>query len=199
MSDIAIPAGAKALVFDCDGTLVFSHPLYLTGWREAFSRHAETELEPDWFMQRGGLSESLLLDAFEEEHGRKVDREAVARTMRGHVLSRIGELKENGPVVGLVRRYYGELPLAVASSGSREVVEASLRQAGVLPLFDAVVTVEDIEHPKPAPDIYLAAAKKLGVAPAECVVLEDSAQGMEAARRAGMTVIDVRPVSEPPE
>jgi HAD superfamily hydrolase (TIGR01509 family) len=92
----------------------------------------------------------------------------------------------------VVRTFAGEKPLAVASSAGRPFLQATLEQLGIAACFDAVVTVEDVRHPKPAPDPYLLAAERLGVRPETCLVFEDSDQGLSAAKSAGMDAIDVR-------
>lgn len=95
-------------------------------------------------------------------------------------------------VVQIARRYHGQLPMAVASSGSRTHVVDSLRANGILDLFDAVVTVEDVANPKPAPDIFLLAAHRIGCNPAKCRGYEDGDVGIQALVAAGMEPIDVR-------
>jgi beta-phosphoglucomutase-like phosphatase (HAD superfamily) len=88
--------------------------------------------------------------------------------------------------------------MAVASGGTREIVKATLLATNLLALFDAVVTIEDVQgRGKPAPDIFLEAARRLRVSPNECTVFEDSDEGIEAARLAGMTATDVRLVYRP--
>jgi len=84
------------------------------------------------------------------------------------------------------------VPMAVASNGRRENVEASLTVTKLRPLFDFIVAAEDVERGKPAPDVFLEAARRMAVSPARCVVFEDSDEGLEAARRAGMRTIDIR-------
>jgi beta-phosphoglucomutase-like phosphatase (HAD superfamily) len=95
-------------------------------------------------------------------------------------------------VVDIARKYHGKVPLAVASSGNREHVMASLRDNGILDLFDAVITTEDIANPKPAPDIFLLAAHRIGCDPTKCRGYEDADVGMAALRAAGMQAVDVR-------
>jgi HAD superfamily hydrolase (TIGR01509 family) len=95
-------------------------------------------------------------------------------------------------VIDIARKYHGKVPLAVASSGNREHVMASLRECGILHLFDVVVTCEDITNPKPAPDIFLLAAERIGCDPTKCRGFEDADLGMQALWAAGMQAIDVR-------
>jgi beta-phosphoglucomutase-like phosphatase (HAD superfamily) len=83
------------------------------------------------------------------------------------------------------------IPRAVATSTRRPLALRKLEAAGLLPRFDAICTSSDVEHPKPAPDIYLLAATSLGVDPAQCLVLEDSPTGVRAALAAGMYPIQI--------
>ena len=95
-------------------------------------------------------------------------------------------------VIDIVKRYHGKVPMAVASSGYRENVMHSLKSNNILQYFDAVVTCEDITHPKPAPDIFLEAARRIGCDPAFCRGFEDAETGMLSLVAAGMEAIDVR-------
>ena len=98
-------------------------------------------------------------------------------------------------VVDVARRYHGRVPMAVASAGRREIVEDTLRATGIRDLFREIVTVEDVDgRTKPAPDLFLEAARRLGVDPERCTVFEDTDEGIEAAIRAGMSVTDVRTI-----
>ena len=104
------------------------------------------------------------------------------------------------PVIEIARHAHSKgVPIAVASSGVKPTVTGHLRGHGVLDLFQAVVTCEDVKQGKPAPDLYLLAAEKLGVDPTKCVAYEDAELGMESARRAGMTVVDVRDIEGVPD
>jgi beta-phosphoglucomutase-like phosphatase (HAD superfamily) len=124
----------------------------------------------------------------------KPDVDEVCKTKKAISVQTVAEIgtPKIGIVVEVARKYHGKVPLAVASSGNREHVMASLRDNGILELFDAVVTCEDIAHPKPAPDIFLLAAHRIGCDPTKCRGYEDADAGMTALRAAGMQAIDVR-------
>jgi HAD superfamily hydrolase (TIGR01549 family) len=100
-------------------------------------------------------------------------------------------------VVEIARRHRSEGPLAVASGGVRRLVEPTLAQLGIADWFAAVVSAEDTARHKPEPDVFLEAARRIGVAPEDCTVYEDTDTGLEAARRAGMRGVDVRPLYLP--
>ncbi|MCV0424791.1 MAG: HAD family phosphatase [Roseibium sp.] len=183
-------SGAGALIFDCDGTLVDTPELYAMAWQHAF-RSAGYVMTRDWYLKRAGLSEQVLLDAFETEHDVRLDRNRAVSDMRSSLHRNIGKVPEITSVCDIARRQRGQKPMAVASGGPRSAVVASLQATRLLPVFDTVITIEDVALPKPAPDLFLEAARKLGVEPSACLVFEDSPQGIEAAGNAGMQVIDV--------
>jgi beta-phosphoglucomutase-like phosphatase (HAD superfamily) len=95
-------------------------------------------------------------------------------------------------VVRIARENHGEIPMAVASGGTRKIIEQVLEHIGIRGLFDAIVTSEDVTNQKPAPDIFLEAARRIRVAPQFCRAYEDTDLGMQAIRAAGMEAVDVR-------
>lgn len=175
---------ARALIFDCDGTLVDTPPVYARAWAAGL-RLSGIEMPIPWYMARAGMSEYRLMDAFEEEHGVRLPRDEVVRQMRAAFVEGLSDLREIQPVAGIARLYHGQRPMAVASGGSRAIVTATLEATKLRPLFDTVVTVDDVAHGKPEPDLFLEAARRLGTAPAECLVFEDTHDGLLAAERAG--------------
>ena len=184
---------AGALIFDCDGTLVDTPDLYATAWQDAF-RIAGYAMTRDWYLERAGLSEQVLLDAFEAERDVRLDRDQAVKDMRSSLHHNIGKVPEITPICDIARQQLGQRPMAVASGGPASAVIASLEATGLLPLFDTVVTIEDVARPKPAPDLFLEAARRLEIEPSLCVVFEDSPQGIEAAKNAGMQAINVRDI-----
>ena len=95
------------------------------------------------------------------------------------------------PVVAFARSVAPHRPVSVASGGPRDVVHRSLERAGLRALFPVIITADDVVHGKPAPDMFLLAAERMGVQPARCLVFEDAAPGIEAAHAAGMQVVHV--------
>lgn len=188
-----LPPDVRGLIFDCDGTLVRTPPVYAHAWATGF-RSSGLEMPPEWYLDRAGLSEHVLMDAFEADWHVTLDREDVVRRMRADFLERLSELREITPIANVARRHHGRLPMAVASGGPAAIVLPTLRTTALLPLFDTVVTIEDVSTPKPAPDLFVEAARRLGLPPERCLVFEDSRQGLEAARRAGTHVLDVTAV-----
>jgi len=110
------------------------------------------------------------------------------------VIARVGTVRPLTPVVGILRRAHGRVPLALATGSTTRVATAVLAAIGLAGVFDAVVTRDDVARGKPAPDCYLRAAALLSVEPGRCLAYEDTAIGLEAARAAGMSAVDVRPL-----
>jgi len=186
----ALLAKAGALIFDCDGTLIETASLYARAWASGFALSGKT-MSVDWYNARAGLSEHVLMDAFEAQHLVKLDQEATVTKMRETFLKELALLREIAVVAEIARRNYGKRPMAVASGGPAAIVEPSLKATRLHGLFDIVVTLDDVGRAKPEPDLFLEAARRLGVPPERCLVFEDSLQGIEAARQAGMHVVDV--------
>lgn len=185
-----LPDGTKALIFDCDGTLVDTLPIYAAAWAYGFQPSGR-DMQRDWYLERAGYSEHALMDLFDTDHGVVVDREQVIALMRQRFLMDIAAVHEITAVASIARTYQNTFPMAVASGGSRQIVSACLEATDLIRLFATIVTIEDVARPKPAPDLFLEAAHRLGVEPSRCVVFEDSPQGLAAAERAGMRAIDV--------
>lgn len=154
-------------------------------------RSSGQEMPAEWYLARAGMSEHVLMDAFEAYAGLTLRRDEVVRLMRAAFLDELHALREIGAVAAIARENHGRRPLAVASGGSRAIVTSTLRATGLLSLFDTVVTLDDVGRAKPEPDLLLEAARRLGVPAGRCLVLEDSREGLEAAVRAGMRSVDV--------
>ncbi len=105
----------------------------------------------------------------------------------------IPQVEAIDPIVEIIRRYAGKLPMAVATGGTRAICTRTLEALGLLQHFDALVTADDVAHGKPAPDIFLEAAKQIGRRPEACCAFEDAELGLQSARAARMHVIDIRP------
>ena len=121
-----------------------------------------------------------------------LDPLAVAREKEAEYLPLIAQVEPINTVVGVARENYGKIPLAVASGGTQRIIEQVLDHLGIRHLFQAIVTSEDVVNQKPAPDIFLEAARRLGVPPQFCRAYEDTDLGMQAIRAAGMEAVDVR-------
>jgi len=181
----------KGLIFDCDGTLADTMPLHWRAWQVITSRH-RLHLPEERFYALGGVPSRDILKMLSAEQGVAIDHLAVAQEKEAEYLPLIAQVEPINTVVGIARQNYGKIPLAVASGGTRRIIEQVLDHLAIRHLFKAIVTSEDVAKQKPSPDIFLEAARRLGVPPEFCRAYEDTDLGMEAIRAAGMDGVDVR-------
>ena len=181
----------QALIFDCDGTLADTMPLHWRAWQVITARH-RLHLPEDRFYSLGGVPSRDILKLLSAEQGVPIDPLAVAREKETEYLPMIAQVEPIDIVVRIAREHAGRIPLAVASGGTRRVIEQVLEHLNIRALFSAIVTSEDVQRQKPAPDIFLEAARRLGVAPEFCRAYEDTDLGMQSIRAAGMEAVDVR-------
>ncbi len=188
-----------AVIFDMDGVLCDTIPLHQAGW-ERIARQLGVALEPSDAEAFRGRSRAGCLELLLARGGIELDarqRAALLEAKNRDFLARVAQLGPGDRMPGSAAliddlRARG-VRLAVASSSRN--TRAVLGQLGLLEVFDAVVDLNDVPRSKPAPDLFLTAARRLDVPPARCVVIEDSAAGVQAARAAGMRVIGVGPQS----
>ena len=181
----------RGLIFDCDGTLADTMPLHWRAWQAVLQRHPFQFTEKR-FYSLGGIPSRDILSLLSSEQGIPIDPLAVSREKESEYLPLIAQVEPVNVVVGIAREHQGKMPLAVASGGLRRTIEHVLNHLGIRQLFLAVVTSEDVERQKPAPDIFLEAARRIGVPPRFCRAYEDTDLGLEAIRAAGMEAVDVR-------
>lgn len=181
----------QGIVFDCDGTLADTMPLHWRAW-QAITKRYKLEFPEDRFYSLGGVPSRDILKMLGEEQRVALDHLAVAREKEAEYLPLIAQVEPINTVVGVARENHGKMPMAVASGGTRHVIEEVLQHLGIRHLFAAVVTSEDVVNQKPAPDIFLEAARRIGVPPQFCRGYEDTDLGMQAIREAGMEAVDVR-------
>ncbi len=180
-----------ALLFDCDGTLADTAELHHYAIAAA-TKSLGHDLPKEWYLERVGLSLDQLLKEFKDLCGVQLDRKDLSPLEEEIYCRNTSMIREIAAVASIVRNNAGKLPMAVVSSSTRRMVIATLETLQLTPYFSAVITVEDIENPKPAPDGFLKAAQRLGIDPSRCLVFEDSQHGLDAAKSAQMTAQDVR-------
>jgi HAD superfamily hydrolase (TIGR01509 family) len=185
----------RALIFDCDGTLADTMPAHYQAWQEVL-RPRGIEFPLDRFYAMGGMPTDRIVVELCGEAAKSLDVDALVQEKAQAFLRKIGEVRPIEKVVEVARAQRGKLPMAVASGGTRRTVEVTLAQIGILDWFPILVTAEDTSRHKPDPDVFLEAARRMGVPPAACTVYEDTDIGLEAARRAGMHSVDVRTMPE---
>lgn len=181
----------KGIIFDCDGTLADTMPLHWKAWQTVTGKHG-LHFPEDRFYSLGGVPTRDIIKMLCEEQGKQLDHLALAHEKELAYLPSLPEVRPIEVVVAVAEANHGKLPMAVASGGQKHVIEKVLNHLGIRHYFDAVVTSEDVVNQKPAPDIFLEAARRIGVSPEHCRAYEDTDLGLQAIRSAGMEAIDVR-------
>ncbi len=181
----------KGLIFDCDGTLADTMPLHWRAWQAVTGRYGIVFPE-DRFYALGGVPSRDILKMLQDEQTLALDPLLVAKEKEEEYLKLMAHVGPIHEVVMIAREHAGKLPMAVASGGTRLVINKVLHHIGIHELFDAVVTSEDVLQQKPAPDIFIEAARRIGIEPRFCRAYEDTELGMNAIRAAGMDAVDVR-------
>jgi sugar-phosphatase len=179
-----------ALLLDMDGLLVDSEPL----WHEverAFARRRGAEWTAELAHACIGKGLASTLAAMTDRFGFATDVARDGAELVDAFIARAPELRLKTGSSELLAHADGKVPLALASSSSERLVQAVMERFALRDRFRAIVSGDAVARPKPAPDIFLEAARRVGVPAAACIVLEDSLAGVAAARAAGMRVVAV--------
>lgn len=188
-----IPAGEfGGYIFDCDGTLVDTMPLHYRAWNAAMQRVGLREqLSEELFYSLGGVPTRQVAELMGAHYGLAVDADRMFVEKEEIFLELQEEMRPIAAVVEFAREVAKRAPVSVASGGPKPIVRQTLARVGLAELFPIVVTPEDVVRGKPAPDLFLLAAERMGVEPSRCLVFEDALPGFEAARAAGMRWVEV--------
>jgi HAD superfamily hydrolase (TIGR01509 family) len=180
------------VIFDCDGTLVDSEPLARRAWELALEPYGYELCDRD-FGAVMGLPYPRVHAAFSEQVDGLPDHQAFWPVFSGEMFELIdAALEPFDDAISSARALRDQgVRIAVASSSPRERLDRTLRRAGLDELFEVTVAGDEVEHGKPAPDMFLEAAARLGVDPTTCVAVEDSRHGVAAGLAAGMAVVGV--------
>lgn len=181
----------EGLIFDCDGTLVDSMPAHWLAWEEVTKRHG-LKFTKDRFYALGGMPSWQIIEMLSQEQGVPVDSNAVSHEKEVAYLPYMDQVQPLLPVISIVREWHGQVPMSVATGGVISIIKPLLDQVGLSQYFEAIVTSEDVVNQKPAPDIFLEAARRIQVSPDHCRAYEDTDLGMQAIIAAGMDAVDVR-------
>jgi beta-phosphoglucomutase family hydrolase len=189
-----IPQG---LIFDCDGTLADTMPLHWRAWQVIATKY-KLHFPEDRFYALGGVPSRDILKMLAEEQGVAFDHIQAAHEKENAYLPLMAQVEPIHTVVEIAKSSYGKIPMAVASGGTQQIICDVLEHLKIRHLFGAVVTSEMVKNQKPAPDIFLEAARRIGVDPKFCRGYEDTDLGLQAIRAAGMAAVDVREMLKPP-
>lgn len=185
--------GALSVIFDLDGTLVDSEPNYYQATRQTLAEHGVPDFTWAQHERFVGISTQETLVLLKERYGLKAPvEELLTETNRRYLALARAATRVYPEMRKFVELLATEgVPMAVASGSSPEAIEAILAGTGLDASLRTVVSADEVPRGKPAPDVFLEAARRLGAAPADCVVLEDAAPGAAAAHAAGMRCIAI--------
>jgi len=172
-------------IFDCDGTLADSMPVHYLAWADTVRMHGG-QIPEELFYRLGGWPSRKMVEFLNERFGTSLDPETIATEKERLYLQRIEKIRPIPEVADFARRAAQFAKVSVASGGVLPVVSKTLDAIGFKDFFSVIVTSEQVAHGKPFPDIFLEAARRMAVPPSDCLVLEDSPAGFEAATAAGM-------------
>lgn len=178
------------LIFDMDGTLADTMPTHFEAWSRSMAEHG-IELPMERFYALGGVPASEIIELLAEEQGLSVDAVTIAEAKEDLFLELLGEVQSVAPVKAIAEAHREHMPMAIATGSPKWVAEKILKSLGIRDWFQAVVGSGCVENSKPAPDAYLRAAELIGVDPKRCHAFEDTKLGLEAAKNAGMVVVDI--------
>ncbi len=186
------PYHFNAFIFDCDGTIADTMPLHYKSWVWAFEQNgAAFPFTEDAFLSMAGIGLRDTVRMLNEKHADRLDIETVVSDKEHYYQEHLNTVEPVADTVAIIREYHGKIPMAVASGSYRETVMMTLRILGLERYFETVVCQDDVCRGKPAPDMFLLAACRLGQRASDCLVFEDGDLGIEAAVRAGMPWIRV--------
>ena len=166
-------------------------PLHWIAWSRVTARHG-IHFPEDRFYSLGGVPSRDILQMLSREQNIPLDPIAVSHEKEMEYLPMLPQVRAIDQVMNIAHEFYGKLPMAVASGGQKAIIEQVLRHLGVHHYFKAIVTSEDVTRQKPSPDIFLEAARRIGVLPIHCRAYEDTDLGMRSILDAGMEAVDVR-------
>jgi HAD superfamily hydrolase (TIGR01509 family) len=186
---LKLPEGLfKAYLFDCDGTIVDSMPLHYVAWKRVLGEW-NCEFSEELFYAWGGMPVTEIIATLNARHGLTMPVEEIQSRKEALYFDILPELEAVPEVLEHIEFSHGHIPFAVVSGSTRDSVTRSLMTLGILDKFDTLVCAGDYTKSKPNPEPFLIAAERLGVAPEDCLVFEDTEMGIQAATAAGMASV----------
>jgi len=187
---LTINPNAKGLIFDLDGTLADTMPIHFIAWKNAAARYG-IDFTTELFAQLAGIPLYPTVEKLNQIFGKNIDPKEMGDLKEAEFEENMYQTPEIKIVTDLVRTYHGKIPMAVGTGGARRLALKTLEIIGLQNYFEVLVTSEDVSHFKPNPETFVKCAELMDVAPTDCEVFEDGILGIQAAKAAGMMVVDV--------
>jgi HAD superfamily hydrolase (TIGR01509 family) len=183
-------------VYDLDGTLADTMPVHLHAWTATLEKHSgkPSLFTEEQFYAKGGVPAREIVVWLNEQYGYNLPIAETVHEKEELFLKFLGEVQPIVPVIEIVKKLGKNRKMAVASGGLTPIVRYTVEKLGLLDYFQALVGSDQVSRGKPSPEIFLKAAKELGVDPKKCLAFEDGEPGLASARAAGMDVLDVKPL-----
>ncbi len=187
---IEIPKQAKGLIFDLDGTIANTMQHHFIAWRKAVLPYG-IDFSANLFKSLTGTPRTATIVKLNELFGTEMNPEVVGSIKSVHFKTLVDLTEEIEVIADVIRKYHTILPMSVGTGSTKSGAKKTLEIVKMSHFFDIVITADDIENPKPHPETFLKCADLMGVKPQDCIVFEDGILGIEAAKKAGMMVVDV--------
>jgi beta-phosphoglucomutase-like phosphatase (HAD superfamily) len=191
LKKLSVDPGAKALIFDLDGTLVDSMPLHYEAWKEVCATKG-LDLSEEEFYSLAGLPSDRIFEIINERHGTDFDPPTDSLIKEEVYLSKINKLKVVEPVFRLAVDFHGKLPMAIGTGSPGQHSWEAVRALGLDKYFSILISKNDVKEGKPNPETFLKCAEAMNIEPKYCQVFEDGDPGLKAAKTAGMIATDIR-------
>jgi beta-phosphoglucomutase family hydrolase len=185
MRKLEINPKTEALIFDLDGTLADTMPVHFRAFQKVLSQYS-INYTHETFFALAGIPAVQTIAILNEKYGTKMNPEKVGHLKEAEYERIMHEMNPITPVIELVKKYHGKMPMAVGTGGYTRLAWKTMEILGLDKYFDILVSGNDITHPKPHPETFLKCAERMGVAPEVCEVFEDADLGIQAAKSGGM-------------
>ncbi len=189
---IKIDERARGFIFDIDGTLANTMPIHYQAWCEIAGRYG-FDMTEALLYRLAGMPTGEIVKYINQHQGYNLEVEKITKVKNETYLRLATSVQLIGPVFKIVEQYYQKMPMALGTGEYRDIAMMNIKATGLDKYFDIIVTADDVKNSKPDPETFLKCAEFIGVSPEYCQVFEDAEPGLEAGRKAGMIVTDVRP------
>ena len=190
IKELEVLPGVEGLIFDLDGTIADTMPIHFIAWRNAAARYG-IDFTVELFADLAGIPLYPTVKKLNELFGTDIDPKEMGDAKEQEYENNMGNALPIGPVMDLIRRYHGKLPMVIGTGGNRELSLKAMKIIGVDRYIDKLVSADDVTFHKPHPETFLKCAELIGVEPEKCLVFEDGILGMRAAEAAGMKAVNV--------